>query len=106
MFPNVTTLYETPTSMHTIYKPEYVAAYGLKPDLHYGLYAQELETVLPKSVIETDVLGTKIKMVDPSQLNMIHYGASVYMYSTLNQNVSTFIGRNTEIKRISKWHIL
>ena len=79
------------------FKPEYVATYGLKPDLQYGLYAQELETVLPKSVIETDVLGTKIKMIDPSQLNMIHYGASVHMYSTLGQNVSTFIGRNTTL---------
>jgi hypothetical protein len=79
------------------FKPEYVDAYNLKPTLQYGLYAQELETVLPKSVIETDVLGTKVKMVDPSQLNMMHYGASVYMYSTLNQNFSTFIGRNTEI---------
>lgn len=74
------------------YKPEYIQKYGLKEGSHYGVYAQELANVLPQCVVETDVLGERVKMVDPSQLNLVHYGASAFMYSTLKFNKSTLSG--------------
>ena len=79
------------------FKPSYSAKYGLKQGPQYGLYAQELESVFPECVMETDVLGETVKMIDPSQLHLAHYGASAFLYSTLKQNKSTLFGSDSNI---------
>lgn len=49
---------------------------------------QAYRTVLTKA-------GSPLKMFDPSQLNLVHYGASTYLYSTIGCNKSTIQGRDT-----------
>jgi hypothetical protein len=79
------------------FKPSYSAKYGLKQGPQYGLYAQELESVFPECVVETDILGESVKMIDPSQLHLAHYGASAFLYSTLKHNKSTLFGSDSNI---------
>jgi hypothetical protein len=47
--------------------------------------------------VETDILGESVKMIDPSQLHLAHYGASAFLYSTLKHNKSTLFGSDSNI---------
>jgi hypothetical protein len=82
---------------HYQFKPSYSEKYGLKQGPQYGLYAQELESVFPECVVETDIFGESVKMIDPSQLHLAHYGASAFLYSTLKHNKSTLFGSDSNI---------
>lgn len=39
--------------------------------------------------------ATSLKMFDPSQLNLVHYAASAYLYSTIGMDTSTIVGRDS-----------
>jgi hypothetical protein len=79
------------------FKDEYVSKYRLPSKPRYGLYAEEVERVLPEAVIDTDILGENIKMLDMEPVYMTHYGATAYLYSTLKHQTSTIAGGHTYI---------
>ena len=79
------------------YKDTYIQKYKLPSKPRYGLYAEEVEQVIPEAVINTDVLGEQVKMLDMEPVNMLHYGATSYLYSTLKHHTSTIAGGHTYI---------
>jgi hypothetical protein len=79
------------------YKDSYIQKYKLPSKPRYGLYAEEVEPVIPEAVINTSVLGEPVKMLDMEPVNMLHYGATAYMYSTLKHHTSTIAGGHTYI---------
>lgn len=92
--------YHTVRNLHVHnykFKDEYVSKYKLASKPRYGLYAEEVEQVLPEAVLDTNVLGENIKMVDLEPVYMMHYGATSYLYSTLQHQTSTIAGGNTFI---------
>lgn len=92
--------YHTVRNLHVHnykFKDEYITKYKLSSKPRYGLYAEEVERVLPEAVIDTDVLGENIKMLDMEPVYMMHYGATSYLYSTLQHRTSTIAGGHTYI---------
>ena len=92
--------YHTVRNLHVHnykFKDEYISKYKLASKPRYGLYAEEVEQVLPEAVSDTDVLGENIKMLDMEPVYMMHYGATSYLYSTLQHHTSTIAGGNTFI---------
>jgi hypothetical protein len=79
------------------YKDDYIQKYKLPSKPRYGLYAEEVEQVIPEAVLNTDVLGEQVKMLDMEPVNMLHYGATTYMYSTIKHHASTIAGGHTYI---------
>jgi hypothetical protein len=79
------------------YKDSYIQKYKLPAKPRYGLYAEEVEQVIPEAVLNTDVLGEQVKMLDMEPVNMLHYGATSYLYSTLKHHTSTIAGGHTYI---------
>ncbi len=79
------------------YKDDYIQKYKLPSKPRYGLYAEEVEPIIPEAVINTSVLGEPVKMLDMEPVNMLHYGATAYMYSTLKHHTSTIAGGHTYI---------
>jgi hypothetical protein len=79
------------------YKDSYIQKYNLPSKPRYGLYAEEVEQVIPEAVLNTNVLGEQVKMLDMEPVNMLHYGATSYLYSTLKHHTSTIAGGHTYI---------
>lgn len=79
------------------FKDEYVDKLNLPSKPRYGLYAEEVEQVIPDAVMETNVLGQNIKMLDMEPVNMLHYGATSFLYSTLKHQTSSITGKHTYI---------
>jgi hypothetical protein len=46
--------------------------------------------------------GASLKMFDPSQLNLVHYAASAFLYSTIGMDTSTIIGRDSFLQNNSR----
>jgi hypothetical protein len=92
--------YHTVRNLHVHnykFKDEYITKYKFSSKPRYGLYADEVEQVLPEAVIETELLGENIKMLDMEPVYMMHYGATSYLYSTLQHQTSTIAGGHTYI---------
>ena len=97
---DISACYHTIRNLHVHnykFKDEYITKYKLSSKPRYGLYAEEVEQVLPEAVSDTDVLGENIKMLDMEPIYMMHYGATSYLYSTLQHRTSTIAGGHTYI---------
>jgi len=97
---DISACYYTVRNLHVHnykFKDEYITKYKLSSKPRYGLYAEEVEQVIPEAVIDSGVLGENIKMLDMEPVYMMHYGATSYLYSTLQHRTSTIAGGHTYI---------